>query len=193
MNLEYTNRRGDRYYVLQGRTKTGKAKYYCARKQDGIGVAEMPPDFEIYEHPESALVSVRRIRSTRLLPCEAKFLEEQVRKLAGIEHFIIGRDGDSLVVYVCDRNPDAVNNVLEKLCGPLGAHSDQNRQWVLQNAHYSPMYRFTLKDENERWFVLERWCYRGRIEGWFPLAKCRPLDELAADFLPRLGQKSFSN
>ena len=191
MNLEYTNRRGDRYYVLQGRTKTGKPTYYCARKPDGIGVAELPPDFEIYEHPESALVSVRKIRPTRLLPCETEFLDEQVRKLAGIEHFIIGSEGDSLVVYVCDRNPDDVNKALERLCGPLGAHSDGNRQWVLQHTHYSPMYRFTLTDENERWFSLERWCYRGRIDGWIPLSAGRTLDELAADFLPHLGQESF--
>ena|SRR5665213_186649 len=191
MNLEYTNRRGDRYFVLQGRTKTGKAKYYCSRKPEGIGVTELPPDFEIYEHPESALVSVRKIRPTRLLPCEAEFLDEQVRKLAGIEHFIIGREGDCLVVYVCDRNPDNVNRLLVKLCGPLGARSDRNRQWMLRNARYSPMYRFTLTDENERWFSLERWCYRGRIDDWIPLSAGRPLDELAADFLPHLGQESF--
>jgi hypothetical protein len=31
MTIEHVNRRGDRYYVLQGKTKTGKPKFYCSK------------------------------------------------------------------------------------------------------------------------------------------------------------------
>jgi len=191
MALEYTNRRGQRYYVLQGLTKTGKPKYYCARKPGRVAVGELPPGFEIYEHPQSALVSIRKIKPSRVLACEVEFLEAQVRKLAGIEHFIIDRQPNALVIYVCDSDPRQLNSVFEKLCGPLGSRAESNRQWILQNASYSPMFRFTLGNETERLFHLHRWCYRGAIDGWFPLSPDRPLDELAADYLPHLGQESY--
>jgi hypothetical protein len=192
MSLEYTNRKGDRYYVLQGRTKTGKPKYYCSRKSDGQRVEALPSNFEIYEHPVSALVSVRKVKPSRLLPAEAEFLKEQVRKLSGLEYFIVDHDADSLIVYVCDRAPDAVNDLLERLMGPLGDHAEANRQWIAAHAPYSPMFRFTLANEEERLFHLERWYYRGSIDDWIHImVPPGPLDELAEEFLPHLGQESF--
>lgn len=191
MTLEYINRRGDRYYIFQGRTKTGKPKYYCARKSDGIGVTALPPDFEIHEDPETARVSVRKVRPTRLLPCEQEFLDAQVRKLAGIDYFLIDHDGDSFVIYVCSRDSDRVNDVMETLLGPLHSMRESNRDWILRYARFLPMFRFTLTNEAERLFSLERWCFRGRIDDWIPLAADRTLDELAADYLPHLGGDSF--
>lgn len=191
MALEYTNRRGDRYFVYEGRTKTGKPKYFCSRKAGGVGVAALPPDFEIYEHPQSGLVSVRKIRPTRVLDGEVEFLAEQIRKLAGINHFRIDRSGDRLVVYVCDRDPDAATSLLEKMFGTFGAHAQANRDWIAGHAHYSPTYRFTLMCESDRLFCLDRWCYRSSVDGWLPLAPGRSLDELAADYLPHLGQESY--
>ena len=91
MPLEYINRRGDRYFVLQGKTKTGKAKYYCSRKPKGEGVDQLPADFEVYEHPDSAIVSVRKVKPSRLLPTEREFLESQVRELAGIGALVLSR------------------------------------------------------------------------------------------------------
>ncbi len=40
MSIEYVNRRGDKYYLLQGKTKTGKPKYYVSRKPDGVSQAQ---------------------------------------------------------------------------------------------------------------------------------------------------------
>lgn len=192
MTLEYTNRRGDRYYVLQGQTKTGKPKYYCSRKPGGTGVDKLPADFEIYEHPQSALVSVRKIKPSRLLPFELEFLKEQIHKLSGIEHVIVDRTGDSIVIYLCDRDPDEINSLLNLMVGPLGEHAESNKQWMIAHATYSPLFRFTLIDENERLFRAERWCFRGRVDGWIGLSsRDQPLDELAARFLPHLGQESF--
>ena len=180
MPLEYTNRKGDRYYVLQGRTKTGKPKFYCSRKPDGTRIDELPAGFEIYEHPQSAVVTVRKVRPSRLLPSEVEFLKEQIRIQSGIEHVIVDRTGDSMVIYVCDRNPDEVNQLLNLMLVPLKAHAESNRQWVLAHAAYSPAFRFTLVDEDERLFQAERWCYRSRIDDWIPLSSPdRTLDELA--------------
>lgn len=192
MALEYTNRKGQRYYVLQGRTKSGKPKYFCARKPGATPVDGLPDDFEIFEHPITALVTVRKVKPSRLLPFELDFLKEQIRNLSEVEHFIIDRSGDSFTIYICDINSDDVNRLLSRLIGPMGCHAESSRQWMIENAKYSPAFRFTLIDENERLFRTERWCYRGRIDDWITLtSRDRPLDELTNEFLPHLGEESY--
>jgi hypothetical protein len=192
MALEYTNRKGDLYYVLEGRTKTGKPKYYCSRKPAGTRVDQLPPHLEIYEHPESALVSVRKVTPSRLTPVELAFLKEQIHKLSAVKHFIMDRTGDSVVIHLCDRNPDDVNRLLGLMIGPLGEHAETNTQWVIGHAAYPPAMRFTLIDGDKRLFEVERWCCRSGIDGWIPVSsRAAPLDELAAEFLPHLGRDSF--
>ena len=71
MGLEYVNRCGDRYYLLQGKTKTGKPKYYVSRKCNGEPVDKMPEGFEFYEHPEQGLVSVPGFGRLRSRPVSA--------------------------------------------------------------------------------------------------------------------------
>jgi hypothetical protein len=42
MALEYTNRRGNTYYLQASATKMGKPKYYCGRKRKGAPRDELP-------------------------------------------------------------------------------------------------------------------------------------------------------
>src|SRR5882724_1644462 len=99
MGYEYVNRRGERYYLLVGKTKTGKPKYYVSRKPQGVPVDAMPDGYEIFEQPERGIVSVRKLLPTRIRPEERERLQRWTRELAGIEHFIIDLHGDSLVIY----------------------------------------------------------------------------------------------
>lgn len=53
MQIEYINRKGQRYYLHVGKTKTGKPKYHFAMSA-GDSLAEAIPDgFEIYENPNA--------------------------------------------------------------------------------------------------------------------------------------------
>lgn len=61
-----TRQGGEKYYLLQGKTKTGKPKYYMARKPDGVAVEQMPEGYEFYESPERGLVSVRKVRHSNV-------------------------------------------------------------------------------------------------------------------------------
>src|SRR5437867_2612508 len=114
MPMEYVNRRGDRYFLLQGKTKTGKAKYYVSRKPDGVPVEKMPEGYELYENPERGLVSVRKIRPTKLLPEERAKLGAWTRELAGIEFFFVDVQDDSLVVYTPATDPSGSVSVLSR-------------------------------------------------------------------------------
>ena len=79
MSVEHINRRGDRYYVFQGRTKTGKPKYYASKSatsQSGQRVDSLPEDFEIFENPGNAAVTVRRRKRSRIVDAERQLVEQ---------------------------------------------------------------------------------------------------------------------
>ena len=50
---------------------------------------------------------------------------------------------------------------------------------------------FRLTDPAERLYSADRWCFLGSIDDWFPLAYDQPLDKLARQYLPHLGDESF--
>ncbi|BAY81550.1 hypothetical protein NIES267_10270 [Calothrix parasitica NIES-267] len=53
MAVEYLNRKGQKYYLHQGTTKTGKPKYFFSMKSEGNLVKKIPDSFEIYENPNA--------------------------------------------------------------------------------------------------------------------------------------------
>jgi hypothetical protein len=187
MGYEYVNRRGERYYLLVGKTKTGKPKYYVSRKAQGVPVDAMPEGYEIFEQPERGIVSVRKVRPTRVRPEERDQLQSWTRELAGIEHFIIDLHGDSLVIYTPDRDPVASADLLNRIFGGF----PEDAASIAARAHYAAMLRFTLEDAEKRLFRVERWCFRGSIDDWFYLASGKPLEALARKYLPHLNRESF--
>lgn len=192
VSVEYTNRRGDRYFVFEGKTKTGKPKYFCARKTSaaGLPIDTLPSGYEIHESPESMQVSVRKIRPSRI----SQFERELIIRLAGElseAPSIVEVQGDSLVIFASDTRPDNRAEVLTKLFG--GTLSDQAdiSDWIASNMRYSPMLRFTLTDEDKRLYSAERWCFLGSIDKFMPLEFDKPLEHLARKLLKHLGQESF--
>lgn len=189
--MEYVNRRGERYYLLEGKTKTGKPKYYASRKPGGVPVERMPEGYEVYEHPERGLVSVRKIRPSKVLPVERERLTRWVRELAGMEYFCVDLQEDSLVIYTPATDPAAAVSALGRIFGSLGDETASHQEWIGKNTHYLPMLRFTLVDEKKRTYSAERWCFRGSVNAWLILAGGQPLETLAKKFLPHLNKESF--
>lgn len=189
MGLEYINRRGDRYFVLQGLTKTGKPKYYAARKSSGVPVTELPPGFELHENPATAIVTVRKCKPSRVLPSELEFLRNQTRRLAATQRFLIERDGDCLVVYVSDQNDDELEGYCEVMGFPM---TDAFKESFYTRSTYTAMFRLTLTDDKNRFFEVERYCFRGTIDSWIPLSHHpQPLRQIGETYLPHLGAESF--
>ena len=98
--VEYTNRKGDKYYLQVGKTRTGKPRYWFGRKLTGEPVESVPAGFEIYEHPQAGLVFLRKTKPSEISPLEREMLSDGIRRYAALEHFIVDVDGDSLVVYL---------------------------------------------------------------------------------------------
>ena len=60
MTVQYTNRKSKTYYLHEGKTKTGKAKYHFSMKKEGKLIKKIPDGYEIYEHPTNAQVFLRK-------------------------------------------------------------------------------------------------------------------------------------
>jgi hypothetical protein len=61
----------------------------------------------------------------------------------------------------------------------------------LPRAHYTAMLRFTLIDKEARIFVAERFCFRGSVDDWIPIAGPNTLAAHVRKFVKHLGQESF--
>lgn len=205
--MEYENRRGERYFVLQGTTKTGKPKYYCSKKSDGTAVDRLPPEFELFENPATAIVTVRKVKPSRIRDDEVEFLKSETHRLSRTKYFLVNRDGDHLVIHASDIDIDSngLTNMLDslgKLTGlnlfrTVGVPTTNARQsqidTIVSHGRYSPVFRVTLTDADKRLFGIEHWCDRGSIEDWISLTDDQTLATLTKKYLPHLGEPSFFN
>jgi hypothetical protein len=194
MSVQHQNRFGDTYFLHVGKTKTGKPKYYCAKKDPAEPVEAVPAGYEFRENPENGQVTLRRIRATEISPLERQMLSGGVRDCAELKHFIVDIDGSSLVVYLPDTGEQDAQKLVDSIGGRFGigllAPSLFAGELVVRS-RYSPMMRFTLTDLDNRLFCLERWCFLGSIDDWFPLAGPAPLPTLIAQYVKHLGKESF--
>jgi hypothetical protein len=187
MAIEHVNRKGKIYYLHQGKTKTGKPKYFFSLKSEGTPVNRMPEGYEIYENP-NAQVFLRKIPPQIVTPEEVDMVQAGVKRYAKGEHCIVDVKGKYIVVYLCDQN---VGALMEITSMGLGGNTTKMQETLLRSVTYSPMMQFGLEDEKTREFGVERWCFRGSVDDWIKLDSGCGLKALVKKYVPHLGQESF--
>jgi hypothetical protein len=187
MAIQHVNRRGDTYYLHEGRTKAGRPHFYFSRKPDGALAEAVPLGYEVYESP-NAQVFLRKAVPRVVTDEEVATVWQAVRELATLDYFLIEVQGPSIVVHL----PNQEVGVLEGMATPrLRQDPAELRRRLQKLLNYSPMLRFTLVDEEARQFSVARWCFLGSIDDWFPLSGGRDLKEQVARYCPHLGRESF--
>ena len=83
MTVTYKNRRGKTYYLHEGKTKTGKPKCHFSLKNNGELVDEIPDGYEIYEHPGTGGVFLRKKLPQLILNIEKDVIEKELKKKEG--------------------------------------------------------------------------------------------------------------
>lgn len=187
MTIEHVNRRGDRYYLHEGKTKKGNAKYFFSQKREGTLAESIPAGYEIYENPNSQ-VFLRKIPPKVITDEEVATVEQGVRELAELTSFIIDVKGEDIVVHLPDQSAAALAEIFTSFGLPAGGVRLRELERFV---NYAPMMRFTLADTRARRFTVARWCFRGSIDGWFPLRGYGGLQGLVEKYCPHLGQESF--
>ncbi len=94
----HVNRKGDTYYLHQGRTKTGKPKYFFSKKSEGELCGQLPDGFEIYENPRGQ-VFCRRIKPKLITDQEIEVVREAIRKCGKQFFAAVDVKGKDIIVY----------------------------------------------------------------------------------------------
>lgn len=186
MTIEYVNRRGRKYYLHEGKTKTGKPKYFFSMKSEGDLVNAIPEGYEIYENP-NAQVFLRKITPQIITPEEITTVREGVKKYAKLDNFIVDVKGKAIIVYLCDQNVDTLMEIADFAQG----YNARAREALIQSLNYSPMMQFVLEDAQTREFVVQRWCFLGAVDDWISLDNSHTLNDLVKTYSRHLGQESF--
>lgn len=189
MPITYKNRRGQVWTLFEGKTKTGKPRFFLSQAstaENAESAAKIPEGYEVYEKP-SGQVFYRKKLPVLITDDEVRLVGAELsrRKLG---FCIVERKGEDLIIH----EPQGVN-LGEDFLRAYGATGDHVRREMakMPPKHYQPILRFKLMDDEERLFSAFRWCFKGSIDDWYPIDYEKPLADLAKKYVKHIGQKSF--
>lgn len=199
MAVDYTNRAKQTYYLFEGKTPTGKPRYFFSSRETGKGVRveKMPEGYEVYEHPENAQVFIRKKRPRLITDIEEQFVKKQVASLQRSKRYLVDCKDEKITIYESNADPDYFKGAIGQLLGFAPDHSDQKKDDAVEAAfsildkNYSAMLRFLLADKAQRTFVAERFCFRGSIDDWIYLAGPDKFASIVTKYVPLLGADEF--
>jgi hypothetical protein len=162
MAVKYVNRTGQTFYLHEGKTKTGKRKYFLSLKEEGVLAESIPDGYEIYENPDAHV-----------------YFRKKVPQLVTNEEIAVVRGG--LRRFAPDRQ--CLVDVRKEY---IVVHYSK------AGSFYHPVLRFTLIDEEHRKFAVDRWCFLGSIDDWMRLSEGEgELPKLVETYTPHIGKDSF--
>ncbi len=179
MPIQHVNRKGDTYYLHQGKTKTGRTNWFFSMRAGDDLTESIPEGYEIYEKPNGQIF-LRKIASKLVTPEEIATVEKAVR----VQHCIVEAEKDAIVVYLPDQDAESVMRDLRQLL-PFGRNFPASFK-IEQYLHYSPVMRFVLREKQQRLFSVYRWCFRGSVDDWILLAAADELPKQVERFVPHL-------
>ena len=183
----YTNRMDDTYYLHEGRTKTGKVRYFVAKKPREGTRSTMPKGFEFSESI-NGVVSVRRINVSEARMPESDIAlvhTEMARHRHLCEHRIDVVKGEIVVFEPTDHLFSELPEEMVHIF-PMGTHRSVSMK---RRVRYNPVMKFAPLQKRNGYSV-HRMTYRGE-GGWsWPLAS-GPLHELLQQFLLHVGTDEF--
>ena len=199
MTVQYTNRVGKTYNLLEGKTKKQKPRYFFSTKTHGKGepVEHLPDGYEIYEHPENAQVFLRKKLPKLITDKEKQLVEKSLAKLQRSKLYIVDCKNEYITIYESNIDVDNFKNILGNFLEgvPLrpGVDSEDAMNLLLMTAdrNYTAMLRFELVDKEERTFTAERFCFRGSIDDWIFLDGPDTLEKLIKRNVKLLGTEAF--
>ena len=199
MAIQYTNRIGKTYYLREGKTKTGKPRYFFSGQKNGKGetVDYIPEGYEVYEHPANAQVFLRKKRPQLIAAREKELVEKQTETLKRSQRYRVDCQDEYITIYESNTDigifRDIFKNVLEDNPARSGVDFDEAMTTFVNAADrdYTAMLRFRLVDKEERIFTAERFCFRGAIDDWLYLDGPDKLDNLGKKWIKLLGTDKF--
>lgn len=144
----------------------------------------MPDGFEIYE-TVNGLVYLRRQQPKLIREKELEDIRQRLAQLRAGHRYQVEDRGKVITIHESSND----FGIMRAFAPRLSAADHESIE--ARFAHYQPVMRFTLLDEERRRFAPERFCFRGSVDDWIPIGPPGSLNQLAAKYLKHLGQDSL--
>jgi hypothetical protein len=181
----HTNRKGDQYYLHEGRAKKGKPKYFFSREKAGQVLEKIPEGYEIYENP-NGLVFLRKAQPRLFSDEEIAIVENAMKNYTNLEFYKIDVKGNSIIILLPLQDVDAIKEVISQFSLKMPAEINHTLQTIIT---FAPEMQFVLTDKEKRLFSLKRYSYRG-LGSWITLQTSSDLKSLAKKYFKRLAKGS---
>ena len=192
MPVFYTNCYDQVYVLHEGKTKTGKSRYYFSLKTDGTLPESIPNGYEVYERP-GGMVYFRKIQKTPVLPDELKYVQEKIASCVDQEdETVYRRLQSSLGAHVPGFLSSGKRAFIDKYRTRFEAEI-RGKEIIVYRVKGDGMaiMKFVLIDESTREFIAYRWCFKGRIDDWIRIGSPGLLKTLVDRYCPALGTDNF--
>lgn len=175
--VTYRNRKGHKYYLKQGVTKTGKLRYYASKAKDnGMNASVMPEGCEFRENVNGQ-VSFGKIQPRHIEDAELDMIRPFLEELEVANRTEI--KVKSIIIHTSH-----VGEGMED--SPFFSSKRAALEWARETAaFYQPMLKFTLFDPEKRTYQTERKCFMSGMD-WLLIGEMAPLEELARKYIPLL-------
>jgi len=195
MPVMYTNRKGQKYFLCQGITKSGKPRYYFSREQKGEPLEQIPEGFEITESV-NGIVSLSKVRPKYLLEYEIANVESAIQNHPQGKKYRIDVKSKEIIIYEqvgSDLQEIATMLTTEFGIPELLTNDFTNHMQAEHNTYtqYTPVMKFILRDIEKRLFHAKRMCYLGSIDDWIEIEYDKTIEELTSALIPTLGTDEF--
>ncbi len=182
----YQNRMGVTYYLHEGRTTTGKPRYFFAKTMGPGMLSEMPGGVEVSESI-NGVVSVRRKTTDRAAVPEedVKVVQEAVGRHLHLKGYMVRAVDSAVVIFEPHPRPSELRAFAERYGTSYRASNFIEER--MKKAQYAPIMKFERESDG---YVVLRMTYRGK-GGWsWPLGAGK-LGGLAKKFVPSIGTEAF--
>jgi hypothetical protein len=182
----HTNRMGVTYYLHEGKTKTGKPRYFFTRAVGPEALAKMPDGFELSESI-NGVVSVRRTNAgASVVPDEdVKAVETVVRGHSHLRGYGVRAVGNAVVIFEPHPRPDELRDFAQRLGNTHRALGFVEER--MKKAQYAPVMKFEPEGAG---YVAFRMTSRGK-GGWSWPLQTGKIRDLAKSLVGSLGTDAF--
>lgn len=184
--IEFTNRRGNIYYVKSKLTKKGNTTYYMTKKKDEDCLNSLPDKYEVFEKPDTGVLYIRQKKEKMFDAKEIGFVEKALEKNKEVIDFRLDVVGNMIKIYVGDKQTfDERMSTWENR--PLFRNRAIN--FIKSSMRLGERMRI-IKSKNGE-YEFQRYCYRGSIDDWIWIDGGEDLQDLVKTNIHHLGRMSY--
>jgi hypothetical protein len=184
VSVVYTSRTGKQYYLHMKTTAARRPSYFFSTDGHAPLAEAVPDGYEVFENVRGQ-VFLRKKTVAVIHAEELSLVEQALRQHGEPWRYIVEVKKKSITIHEAG-DMAGLDGMVRELGGR--ALSDEEKR---SSATYMAVMRFTLADRTGRTFVAERFCFRGSVDDWIPIAGPDALSAHLRRFVKHLGRDSF--